>query len=265
MLPRAVQCKSCLWWCPLSNGHFSWVFFLLREQTNGSLSVNQVYKHLVYWAALLRCRSKGLLWEHIKSTQWFNCTEVCLRNALPLFDLLGSSIWSGFVSPLWSSFRCCSNAFNHLHWLHQNVCPVLSVPAQDPHLLPAQLHHDHALCWINEVNGERFPALSLLIFVVFQTKSCIFMALCLFILDEVFGVFTSPPCQEISQDNLIFICCCSFSQMSIFWLPCLPITFTSSQSTLLFPFPFFLLSFEADVCLVCYYLPAFCLKSDPGY
>lgn len=62
VLSRAVQCKSCLWWSLLSNGHFSSFFLFLR----GSLCLNQVYKHLVYCAALLRCRSKELLWEYMK-------------------------------------------------------------------------------------------------------------------------------------------------------------------------------------------------------
>lgn len=153
---------------------------------------------MVYCAALLRCRSKGLLWQYIKYTQWFlNCTEVCVRNFRMKFDSLCCISWSDFISPLWPSCRCCSNAFHHLHWLHQNVCAVLFVPAQNPHLLPPQLHHDHALCWINEVNGKD-SCTGFAKICGFPNKSCIFMALCLFIIDEkVFGVFTFFPPRTI--------------------------------------------------------------------
>lgn len=63
--------------------------------------------------------------------------------------------------------------------------------------------------------------------------------------DVVFGVFTFSPHQEISQDNLIFLFAIfiSISQLSIFWLLRLPISFT-----------FFF--FPEQTSLSIYFLPA---------
>lgn len=105
-----------------------------------------------------------------------------------------------FISPLCCSFRCCSDAFHHLHWLHQDVCAVLPVPAQNPHFLPPQLHHDHALRWLNEV--KRFPCIIFAKIFWFSKPQC-FISLCLFMIR---CLEYSPFLHQVtSQDNLIFI------------------------------------------------------------
>lgn len=47
--------------------------------------------------------------------------------------------------------RCHSDALHHCHRLHKDVSALLPVPAQVQNRVPAQLHHDHAVCWTHEV------------------------------------------------------------------------------------------------------------------
>lgn len=162
---------------------------------------------------------------------------LCVRNFLMKVDFLCSSSWSDFTSPLCPSFRCCSNAFHHLHWLHQDVCPVLSVPAQNPHLLPPQLHHDHALCWINEVKGKRFPCpVFANVSWLFQSKAVFSCLSAFFFLDEVFGVFTFFSPKEYPRIILFLFAGVPFPSCQFFGSLAFPSHLPFFQSKLLFPF-----------------------------
>lgn len=63
------------------------------------------------------------------------------------------SSYSPSVLPIFS-FRCCSDAVYHLHWLCKNVCALLPVPAQASAFVPSQFHHDYAVCWVDEVSAR---------------------------------------------------------------------------------------------------------------
>lgn len=152
-------------------------------------------------------------------------------------------------------FRCCSNAFNHLHWLYKNVCSMLLVPTQNTHLLPTQFHHDNAVCWIDEVNGSLLPGVPWSIWLLcwVLNRSGIFMALFSLLIGKHLEY---SPFLLKNRRRILFLAPVAkcYIPFSGFWLPWLPVALSFFRNTRLLPFSFFLFSFEAVVCLVYQYL-----------
>ncbi|XP_037684733.1 uncharacterized protein LOC119528114 isoform X2 [Choloepus didactylus] len=117
-------------------------------------------KLLFTWGCLSGPRGEKVVFTKRHSAPGESVLAVTLTETTVIESDLG--VWSSralLYLTLWFFFSFCTlflnkgraDAVHHPHRLRQDIRPLLLVPAQDAAFLPAQFHHDHAVCGSHEV------------------------------------------------------------------------------------------------------------------